>query len=497
MNEKSIAIEKAISELWKNYPDMRVNNNKSTGNTERKSISDEVYIRQSMKRSNIKNIGYNQCIFEKNAFSDSYFQKVYFINSCLSGNSFICCNFIATKFLGNNKIYLSNNFSQSNFTQCSFENITISESGLLQTLFHNCSFSNVCFQSSTLEGTRFLGGSLSTVNAGQVNIEFVEFMDTVLLDVIFPFYQFPYIIGIADYITKHNANISLCVNERNISLEEYKMQINNLILYYESQSEYFPMCNLQIIQRNFDRAKDTLLNGINYALSAMDFRMIHHYCRLGQRHNLLDELTINRILKVVENKLTDGTVPPERLNDCIIHEGEIRQILLNQKRNSVTYNFHIKTNIQKNDDEGIIYINTLCNKLNDVLSQKDYGQTGFEIAVSSHSPFEIIIDVICAAGSVATIAQLIWAIVEQHKGYNGTTASTSLDGYVPVDIELLQNYVDTRIELCKEQLLNLKDKYTNKKMNRHIEEITQRLKTDINELYDKDIMIFKKENHSN
>ena len=495
MNEKQIAIANALSALQEQYPDMRVNNNKSIGTTEQQELDNESYIRQSMKRSTITNIKFTQGKFIKNAFSDSYFQSVQFTHNILKGNGFVCCNFIDTNFEGGEEAYIANNFSQSNFTRCFFENVIISESSLLQILFHSCTFSNVCIQSSTLEGTRFLGGSLKDVNLGQVNIEFVEFMDTSLSNITFPFYQFPYIIGIVDYMAETNANIYLCVNERNISLDEYRNQIDNLILYYESLLEYFPMCNLQIIRGMIGDAKNTLLNGINRALIAMDFRMIHHFCRLAQRHNLLDEVTINRILKAIEGKLTDSNIIPERLNDCIIHAGEIRKILLNERRNGITYNFHIKTNVQKNDNEGVIYINTLCNQLNDALSQNSYGQKGFEIAIANHSPFEIIIDVICAAGSVATIAQLIWSVVEHHKSHKSDVSAT-IAGYAPMDTHLYQNYIDTRIDLCKEQLLNLKDKYSSKKLNRHIEEITQKLKTDINELYDKDIMIFKKENHS-
>ena len=139
-------------------------------------------------------------------------------------------------------------------------------------------------------------------------------------------------------------------------------------------------------------------------------------------------------------------------------------------------------------------MNALSNELNDALAQYDFGQLGFQVAVSNHSPFEIIVDVICAAGALATIAQLIWSIVEQ-KQNNSKSRKTSIpDEYFQADRKLYAKYIDNRIELCKEQLLNIRSKYSERKMNQYIEEITQELKTDIMELYNKDIMIFKKNN---
>lgn len=492
MVTKNNEINEAISILQKEYPDLQINNSKSIGGSERQNLTKE-YDGQSIKRSSIKNINYCQCTFMNTAFSDSYFDSVIFYEGIIQGNGFISCNFFDTYFYGKETLITSSNFSHSNFTKCHFDNIIFQNCGLVQTLFHNCTFSYTTLKSNTLEGSRFMGGEWISVEAGNVNIEFVEFSNTTLQEVVFPFYQFPYIIGIADYLSKKNTEIFLLAGKKKISLNEYKLQFKNLVLLYESQSEYFPMCNLLIMQGDIKNAKETLITGINYALSKIDFRMVHYFCRLAQHHNLLDEFTINRIMNILDKKLMDDKIPPERLNDCIIHAGEIRRILLNDKKNRITYNFHVKTNIHKADANGVIYINTLCNELNSALSHNGNFHDGFEIAISNHSPFEIVVSVICAVDSLCSIAQMVWGIVEKH-GHNNSTDENAVDGYLPVEIESYQKYINTRIDVCKEQLINLKNKYSGKKLDRHIEEITQELKTDINELYDKDIMIFKKKN---
>ena len=68
------------------------------------------------------------------------------------------------------------------------------------------------------------------------------------------------------------------------------------------------------------------------------------------------------------------------------------------------------------------------------------------------------------------------------------------DDYVATDNKIYAKCIDTYIERSKEQLLNIKSKYSEKKMNQYIEQVTQQLKTDIADLYNKDVMIFMKKN---
>ena len=498
MDNKKIEIQEALHFLAENYPSQTMNNNKSIGGDERTSLSDEKYIKKSMKRSTIYNIDYLNCTFENVAFADSFFREVRFINTELKGNSFVYCNFINCSFSDYDKklICSANNFSQSNFTNCTFSKFKLVSSGLLQSLFNNCKFEYGYLKSSTMEGSRFIGGSMSEYDLSHMNVEFIELSGTILKDVSFPFYQFPYIIGMADYILDFNNTITLYADDLEVPMQEYVKQIPNLILFYEDKAEYFPICNLQIASNEQESAQKSLLKGIDYALEKTDFRMVKYYCRLAQRHNLLDEVTAQRILNKIEDELTKEHLLPEQLNECIIHVGEIREIIKREKKNKIHYNFRIRTNINKEDENGIVYINSLCNNLNATLSKNPSFHEGFEIAVSNYSPYEIAIDVICAAGAIATIAQLVWNIVDAHKASKKADTKIALEGYIPVDSSIYHQFVDTRIDLCKEQLLNIKDKYSARKLNQYITEITQKLKTDIIELYDKDIMIFKKDNTS-
>lgn len=500
MNINQQDLTKALKKLNEKYPDEKANNKKSIGGSAIQSIKNQKYEKLSMKRSRFQNLNYKLCTFKNDAFSASSFRNVVFENTKLIGSSFACCNFFDNQFSAIKKeesIYIGNNFSQSNFTACNFRNVIFKSSGFLQSLFYNCKFNNVDFQSNTLEGSCFNSCLFEKVNAEHTNVEFIELLNTELKNVTFPFYQFAYIIGASDFLKDTIKEISFEVADKEVSYEEYICQIDNLILYYWDMQEYFPVCNLLIAQGKIEDAQSVFLSGLNLALEALDFRMIRHFCRLAKRHDLLDEVTVYRARKEIENCLFNDKIPPERINDFIVNAGEIRKILLSGKSDSVTYNFNIRTNIHKTDKAGVKYINSLSNELNDALSQYDFGQLGFQVAVSNHSPFEIVVDVICATGALATIAQLIWSIVEKNQHNTNSGKIIIPNEYVQADQMLYAKYIDNRIERCKEQLLNIKSKYSERKINQYIEEITQQLKTDLTELYIKDIMIFKKNNNEN
>lgn len=497
MNINQQNLTEALRELNNNYPDLNGNNKKSIGGLTTQTIAGQRYEKLSMKRSRFQNIIYLQCTFENVAFSASSFRNVDFQDTELSGSSLACCNFFNCHFSNNSLkdiMYVGNNLSQSNFTACEFKNTRFSGNGFLQTLFYNCNFYDVIFQSNTLEGSCFNGCCLEKINAGHTNIEFIELCNTKLKAVTFPFYQFAYVIGASDLLKKYSEDISFMAGDKRVTCTEYVYQIDNLILYYLDKQEYFPVCNLLIAKGDINEAQDVFLNGINSALETLDFRMIRHFCRLAKTHDLLDEITIHRAKKKMEDYLFNNTIPPERINDYIVNAGEIRKLLVSGKSDSVTYNFNIRTNVNKSDKAGVEYVNALTNELNGTLAQYDFGQLGFQVAVSNHSPFEIAVDVICAAGALATIAQLIWSIVESKQSNSKSCKITIPNEYSQTDMALYAKYIDNRIELCKEQLLNINSKYSERKINRHIEEITQQLKTDIMELYSKDVMVFKKKN---
>lgn len=487
-------IDKALKELSNNYLDEFISNYKSIDMlNENPVIENEKYIDISMKRSNLNNFEYNNCLFKNVSFTGSVFNNMRIKECIINGTGFAYTNFSNTKFITKKYIFnTANNFNQSNFTNCYFLNMCFKNTSFLQTLFFKCEFENNIFKSNTLEGTKFVNCKIKNVDFSNTNIEFVEFLNTDVKNTVFPFYQFPYIIGASNFIKNSNSNISLKVGNKIISIKEYTNQIDNLILFFYNKNDYFPIFNLQIAKMDILSAKETMKDGIKSCLRNYDYRMIKYFCRLAKYHNLLDDINIQLLINNIEEFLGREDIPPERLNSCITHTGEIKNILQSGNIDNITLNLNIKTNVDKNNRKGLKYVNSLCNDLNIILSQNSYGQTGFQISISNHSPFEIIVEIVSFAASIATIADILWEVIDKHK--NEKYKDYDIKKYKEINQDLYVNYIDNRIELCKEQLLNIKKTYSHKRMNKYIEEITQQLKTDLTDLYDQNIIIFKKKN---
>ena len=201
MNIDSKEITRSIESLNKKYPDSRVNSFKSIGGNKENVIvvTNESYYRKGLKQSKFYFIEFNSCVFDSTALTGSQFHHACFKQTKIWGSSFACCDFFDTSFFGDKyPDFHANNFSFSTFEGCNFVDVRFQNSGMLSSLFHNCVFNNVVFQSSTLEGTRFAKCELIDCDLSSVNVEFISIANSILKNVRFPFYQFPYVIGAAN-----------------------------------------------------------------------------------------------------------------------------------------------------------------------------------------------------------------------------------------------------------------------------------------------------------
>lgn len=490
MDEDQRKIEQALNLLAERYPDPKVSSNKSVGGSaeEPEKIQGDTYIRTGMKNSVFQHLIYEDCSFENVALTGSRFRSVTFRKTPLNGNSFACCDFYNVEFDGSGcEPFSANNFSLSSFEGCQFSDLQLVSSGMLGSLFHNCYFQNVVFRSSTLEGSSFINSRMTGCDLSFVNVEFTRFAKTALNGTRFPFYQFPYVIGAADYISGGESSLTLRAGEKYLPVSEYRQQLDNLILYFLDKREYFPMCNLYIAKGSVREAKRCLLDGISSSLALQDFRMIRYFCQLALHHDILDEFTRQRIIRDMDEFLQTKDIPEPRLNDYMTHVGSIRTMLQSGASNSVSLQFNIKTNAMRDDSGGLKYVNTLLHNLNQALAQSE-GQNGFQVTVANYCPYEIVVTVLSAVGSAASIASLIWMTIDATKKHRAKKDR------VEIDVDTYRNYVGAKIDCLRADLLRLQAQYSQRRFSKYIEEVTQQLKTDLEELYSKDIVIFRVKN---
>lgn len=495
MTYKREDLVEALKYLNENFPDAKVNNNKSIISDSVTPITvTEEYRFTSMKQSIFRNVCYDGCLFENVALTGSSLDFVSFVNTSIIGSSFANCDFYMVDMNGNNKILEANNFSQSNFERCNLSHVEMFKSGVLNALFHNCNLQCAYFHGSTFEGTKFINCKLNDCDFGSVNLDYTVFSKNIYENVVFPFYQIAYIIGAADFINDKNNKISIRAGDKQISSADYIKILDKLICYYLDKSEYFPVCNLLIAQKKFNEARKFLMDGVLKALSVRNFRMLSNYCQLAKYHGIINDRIRYKIVKSMDEFIQLDNIPETQLNYYLIYIGKIKTLLNEGSNETVTLNYTIKTNTCKKNEDGVKYVNDLVNVFNTELSSLDNIE-GFEVSISNHSPFEIAIGVITIIGEVANVAKFIMDMIaggkkkiKDKKERESAFSEIEKSGY------FANKYIDERIERLKYEIKDINQKYKGKTFNKYIDEITQSLKTDMEELYSKEIMFIKLKN---
>lgn len=475
----------AIEFLSEYYSDQHVNNNRYYGaNSSEPKIYKENNRFVTMKQSVFRNIRYIDSLFENVALTGSFFENVKFKNSIFTGSSFANCEFYKTGINGSNKVFEANNFSQSNFEKCNIGHVSLFRTGMLNAVLHNCRLTSVIFKGSTLEGTQIINCKLKNCDFGSVNLDYTLFSKNTYDNVIFPFYQLAFIIGFADFINDEKNAIFMRVGDEVVSTINFKSVMDKLILYYFEKGEYFAVCNLYLAQNQFDNAKKFLIDGVNKAIVTRNFRLINSFCQLARYHGLIDDELKSEIISAMDNFIQSPNVPETQINYFLIYIGKIKNLLNDGNSKTVTLNYVIKTDIYKENADGVQYVNELSQQLCSELSRRNEIKE-YSIAVESHSALTIVLAVIGVVADVATIASVVMQIVSTIKDQKDKNK------LIRVDTKTQKKYVDARLNEAKESLMRVMETASGRKLKKSIVEVFQSLKTDMEELYSKDIMIYR------
>lgn len=476
--------QEILSFLDKNYYDDNVNNNKHVLFNDPTEISD-IFRFKSMKQSSFKNAIYKNSLFENVALTGSTFENVKYIDTKLIGSSFANCYFYNAEINGTRAAFPANNFSQSNFEQCVFRKIKFFRSGILNTLYHRCKFEKTKFRGSTLEGTQFISCSFSDCDLGNVNLDYTVFSKNTYNKLILPFYQIAYIIGAAEFVCDPDIKIYVRAGKKIHSVATYFEQAPNLIVYYLDKSEYFPACNLCIAMKDFEKAKQYLLTGVEQALENKNFRMISNYCRLAKFHNIADEHLKKKILSAINKFIQSDQMPESQLNYSLVYIGNIKTLLNEGSGDAVKLSYTIRTDTCKKNSAGVRYVNNMVQNLNDELACLD-GIEGYEVKITNHSPFEIAVAII---GLVIMLPPAIDAVMNIVTKIRNGLAERKKKKEPENDTQKI--YFRKDIDIVQNEVRKRQDLYSTKELVEHVVSVTQIITTDDETMHSKEIMIYE------
>lgn len=398
--------KEAFRNLKENLPDQDVQNGLLFQIASGAEITQD-YSRKSLKRINANHCRFNKSVFKAVAAVGSRFSDVRFYECDFSASNFQYCYFDNTVFA--RKSFASGaNFSHSVFIECNFEEINIKESTFFDCQFQGCTFISGSINSITLENSTFYNCTIKKTNLAHLNLEYTQIAEILMEDVILPPYQVAYVIGGPSYLFTTKDKIFTYTDKGDVAVAEYIKLIDDLIIYYHSQYDFFPLANIMIGLSKYEEALTYIQRGIREAFDYFDFRMVKHYCKLAISCKSFSHIQLKSLYDIITELSYQKELGVKELHSYFINIGEIRELLLNTAGNKERAEFIIKTSIDKDDLESV---NELYNRINHILKEHCSEEHIDSIELRHNSPYELMITCIDTVPHLMILIPAIYGLL--------------------------------------------------------------------------------------
>lgn len=353
----------------------------------------------SIKRVSFPNVTLKSLHFSHVSFNGSIFEGTIFDNCKLNVVHSQNCKYYNVKFYNETRINVSNSdFGDSFFDNCIFENIYFNSNSFVNCVFWNCSFNNCVFRSSSFENAIFSNCTINNVNMQDLNIEFATIKNCKITHSSFSWYQIPYINHFFDNLIDDTNKIYAM--KKSYDLGKYLSNLEQAIIFFTSQEQYFPLINLYLADKKFDYAKAAIHYGIEESIAKKDIRMIGQFGKTGILNKLLTSSDVSRIIKKLDEIVSSNEYQECEYNKILYYK--IKQQLLFPEIIP-----HMELSIQTGYTEtDLDKVGELCNEL-DALILANGGKATFKI---SHNSDPLLVVYIIQTAIMGT--SLLYSIIK-------------------------------------------------------------------------------------
>lgn len=422
------------------------------------------YTNKSIKRSKFAQKEFYGTIFKNSAAAGSNFTRCKFDNCKFDNANFQECTFMHCNIQNNSKNspITNSNFNRSLFSDnFNMSSVYFQHSIFRQTAFIDGTIQNTTFYSSTLEDTVFSNVVMDFVRFTDLNIDYSAFTNVHMDDVILPFSQICFSFGLLSYLLKTDDNVSVTSAKNDngyISKEEFLALLPCFEIYYKGTNDFFPLANIYLSLGLYDKARNTILNGILLATTNCDFRQIKYLSKLIYMYAVFDFHQRKQIYDYINAHITFRDMNTSLLYNYNTYNNEISNFLLNNNRSGIaTSEIDILTNIYPDESSKL---GILLATLEEII---DYGKSDsgeHKILCRHNSAEEIVITIQDIYQSLQVIIPMLYSVllgvlVLEEKWENHLTNKLERKNAAELkEIELEK----ARIELEREQIALEKEK---------------------------------------
>lgn len=288
----------------------------------------------------LTNVSGNGTIFRDNDFYKSKINNVSMQYCSFAKDIFQDCSFKGS------------NFANSTFTYCGFQDGEIYGCSFLGTEFYSGILRNTIILSSNFELCRFRKVHIENIDLRQLTLNYAFFEDVTMKKVCLPFIQMPYTFNGLQYIFNTSDNITISSHDpstKEIEVEAYKEMIQDFVIFFNAQNQYFPLTNCYIVQNKREQAITCNETGLKKSAVLHDFRSLYFYCiqasqflKVSREKRVILYSEINTILSNAQ--LTEG-----EYHQFYLYFPMIKKLLFDTPKGNPVLTLTIHTNIDPAD----------------------------------------------------------------------------------------------------------------------------------------------------
>ena len=430
------------------------NNNSSFQKSYQANFSNN-YSFLSLKRSRLLDCVCYHANFTASAFSGSTFQETLFRDCNFKNASVDFCLFYKCYLEAENEEngIINANLGNSSIIESRISNLSILQSTVSNVLFEDTTFHKAKIEYSTLENSVFRNCRFEKMELRNLNLEYVEFINPSFDDVVLPYAQIPYIFGILLYLRDSNDSLWISsTSDNRISVDEYFSLLPSMIPYYLSEQEYFPVANIYIALNEYEKAFETIINGMKKAGYEKDFRMLKYFCKLAISSGWCNRSKIKQLYSFIYDINNFEPMIDYERHNYYMHLGEFRKILLFHNDTLPTLHMHMHTNILPHETEKVSFLVHTLDQILDTVKNDDVISS---VELHHESPYDLILIVIGAFIVLQTVAKGLSVICEPVKNIQEIILNQQQIKLNQQEMQLNQENIKKMDQIAEESKKNL------------------------------------------
>lgn len=199
---------------------------------------------KTLNHAIMEHVKFIECDFDGACATGSIFRYCEFIDCSFDQPDFEFCEFYGCTFRSKTPLIVS--FNESSFSESEFFNTDFRFCTFTGAFFDHCRFKHVSISMSSMENSLFRRCDFFNMDLRYLNLDFTEFDQPNMQDVVLPLDQIAFTFGGLQYLrdTKNSVKISKGA-QNSISLKNFNENIVPLLCsHFQKSEQFFPLANL-------------------------------------------------------------------------------------------------------------------------------------------------------------------------------------------------------------------------------------------------------------